>query len=458
MVDALHAMIQQAWTGETLPRSWTEGVLCPVYKKGDKLDCNNYRGICLLNVTYKVFAKILDDRLLSHANSAVQHYQAGFQSGKSTTDQLFALRQILEKCNEFNITTHHLFIDFKAAYDTIIRIEVYVGMSELNFPTKLIRLTKATLTIVTCCVKIQNDCSESFETRQGLRQGDVLSTLLFNVVLEVIVRRANLQTTGTIYNKETQLLAYADDIDIVGRSQSAVRNAYLVLEIEAVKVGLTINEQKTKYMIAAGNDRTIRDVGQSVAIGDKHFEVVKEFVYLGSLMTPTIDVSLEIQRRIQTANWCLIGLRKHLRSSHISRQTKFTIHQTLNRPVLLYGSEKWMLPKREENQLFVFERKILRTICGQKIEKGVYSHELDKEFNRPNALHVTKISRLRYAVHMIRRPEDLPQKALFRAKPNGRRNQGRPKSRWADGVNSDSPRGRTLLKTGRHREIFFNRP
>jgi hypothetical protein len=88
-------------------------------------------------------------------------------------------------------------------------------MSELNFPTKLIRLTKATFTTVTCCVKIQNDCSEP------LIQGDVLSTstLLFNVVLEVIVRRANLQTIGKIYNKETQLLAYADDIVIVGVSQ-----------------------------------------------------------------------------------------------------------------------------------------------------------------------------------------------------------------------------------------------
>jgi hypothetical protein len=158
---------------------------------------------------------------------------------------------------------------------------------------------------VTCCVKTQNDCSESFETwnlKQGLIQEDVLSTLLFNVVLEVIVRRVNLQTTGTIYNKETQLLAYADDIDIVGKSQSAVRDAYLALKGEAAKVGLKINEQKTKYMIAARNDRTIRDVGQRVAIGDKHFEVVKEFLYLGSMMTPTNDVSLEIQRRIQTAN------------------------------------------------------------------------------------------------------------------------------------------------------------
>jgi hypothetical protein len=240
-------------------------------------------------------------------------------------------------------------------------------MSELNFPTQFIRLTKATHTIVTSCVKIQNDCSESFKTRQGLRQGDVLSMLLFNVVLEVVVRRANLQTTGTIYNEETQLLAYADDIDIVlGRSQSAVRDAYLALEGEAAKVGLKINEQNTKFMIAARNDRTTRDLGQSVAIGNKHFEVVKEFVYLGSLMTLTNDVSLEIQRRIQTANRCFFGLRKYLQSSHLSRQTKFTIHVTLIRLVLLYGSETWVLTKREENQLLVFKRKIFRTICGRK--------------------------------------------------------------------------------------------
>jgi hypothetical protein len=183
-------------------------------------------------------------------------------------------------------------------------------------------------------------------------------------------------------------------------------------------------------------------VGQSVVTGDKHYEVVKEFVYLGSLMTSTNGVILEIQRRIQTANRCFFGLRKHLQSSHLSRQTNFTIHKTLIRPVLLYGSETWGLTKSEENQLLVFEMKVLRTICGPKIKNGVYTrrynHELDKVFDNPDALNVTKTSRLRYAVHMIKRPEDLPQKSLFRAKPNGRRNQGRPKSGWVDEVNSDS--------------------
>jgi hypothetical protein len=103
-------------------------------------------------------------------------------------------------------------------------------------------------------------------------------------------------------------------------------------------------------------------------------------------------------------------------------------------------------------QLLVFEGKVLRTICGPKIRNGVYrrryNHELDKEFNSPNALNVTKTSRLHYAGQMIRRPKDLPQKALFRAKPNERRNQGKPKFRWADGV--------TVLKKGRHGVIIFN--
>jgi hypothetical protein len=99
----------------------------------------------------------------------------------------------------------------------------------------------------------------------------------------------------------------------------------------------------------------------------------------------------------------------------------------LIRPVLLYGSETWVLTKREENQLQVSERKVLRTKCDPKIENGVYreryNHELDKEFDSQNVLNVTKSSRLHLAGQVIRRPEELPQKALFRAKPNGRRSQ-----------------------------------
>jgi hypothetical protein len=99
----------------------------------------------------------------------------------------------------------------------------------------------------------------------------------------------------------------------VGRSLEA-------LETEAAKEGLKINEQKTKYMIAAGN-RTI--LGQTVAFGDKSFEVVNKFVYLGVLVIPKNDVGLEIQRRIQNVNKYFCGLQKPLRSSDkVKRSTK----------------------------------------------------------------------------------------------------------------------------------------
>jgi hypothetical protein len=104
------------------------------------------------------------------------------------------------------------------------------------------------------------------------------------------------------------MYAYADDIDIVGRSLEAVHDAYLALDAETAKIGLKINEIETKYMIAA------------VAFGDKNFEVVNAFVFLGALVTSKSDVGLEIQRRIQTANRCFCSLRKHLWSSHLARQ------------------------------------------------------------------------------------------------------------------------------------------
>jgi hypothetical protein len=112
------------------------------------------------------------------------------------------------------------------------------------------------------------------------------------------------------------------------------------------------------------------------------------------MMIPTNDVRLEILRIIQTANGCYFGLRKHLQSSHLSVQIKFTIHKTLICRVLLYGSETKVLTKREKNHLLIFERKVLRMVSNG-VNRRRYNHEFDKEIDSPNALNVMKTSRLR---------------------------------------------------------------
>ena len=83
----------------------------------DTKECKNYRGISILNTSYKVLSSILCEKLKPYVINTIGRYQCGFMPGRSTTDQIFTLRQILEKTQEYRTTTHHLFIDFKQAYD-----------------------------------------------------------------------------------------------------------------------------------------------------------------------------------------------------------------------------------------------------------------------------------------------------------------------------------------------------
>ncbi|GBN30232.1 hypothetical protein AVEN_51637-1 [Araneus ventricosus] len=90
-------------------------------------------------------------------------------------------------------------------------------MIEFNIPTKLVNLTNDSLSNVRCRVKIQNHLSESFTAERGLRQGDSLTCLLFNLPLEKCIRVSGLDRRGTLWNRSLQLLAYADDIDLKGQ-------------------------------------------------------------------------------------------------------------------------------------------------------------------------------------------------------------------------------------------------
>jgi hypothetical protein len=93
---------------------------CAQYKnKRDKLICHNYRVISLLCVAYRIFTSILKNRLEFYSEKIVGRYQAGFRTGKSTVDQLFTVKNILEIFSEFNMDVLQIFIHFRQAYDNI---------------------------------------------------------------------------------------------------------------------------------------------------------------------------------------------------------------------------------------------------------------------------------------------------------------------------------------------------
>ena len=78
-----------------MPQEWNTTIICLIYKKGDKLECHNYRGISLLNVTYKIFTNLLARYIEPYVEELLGDYQCGFQKGRSSMDQIFCLRMIL---------------------------------------------------------------------------------------------------------------------------------------------------------------------------------------------------------------------------------------------------------------------------------------------------------------------------------------------------------------------------
>ena len=104
-----------------IPNEWRNAVIIPIFKKGDRREPQNYRGISILNACYKIYSKILNMKLQNYSEVFMTETQNGFRKGRSCTDPTFCLKLLIEKRREFNLETHLLFIDYEKAFDNIQR-------------------------------------------------------------------------------------------------------------------------------------------------------------------------------------------------------------------------------------------------------------------------------------------------------------------------------------------------
>jgi len=335
LLDQLLKLKNIIWEQEEIPESWRVSVLCPVFKKGDIMECENYREISLLNTTYKILSNILLIRINPYIKEIIGEYQAGFMIGRSTVDQIHIIKQLAEKSHELNKDIHLMFIDCKAAYDSINREKLWNVMNKMGIPAKLVRMIRACAYESKIKVSFGGEVSDEFPVTTGLRQGDALLPALFNIALELVVRKVLIQAKGIKMNNNNELtvVAYADDIVLIAESEDDLRNTTSTLLNEGKEIGLKINESKTKYMILSRRNHNIN----YLKVDDHKFKRVQSFKYLGTEINESANSHEEVKKRITAANRCYYSLMPLFKSRLLSIKSKIRLYKAIVKPVALYA-------------------------------------------------------------------------------------------------------------------------
>jgi len=188
--------------------------------------------------------------------------------------------------------------------------------------------------------------------------------MLFNFALEYASRRVQVNRDGLKLNGTHQLLAYADDVNILAGSMHTRKGSAEAPLASTRETGLEVTADKSIYMIMSRDQNAGRI--HSVRTDKNTFDRVEEFKYLGTTLTNENSIAEEIKSRLKSGNACYQSVQNLLSSRLLSKNLKIKIHRTIILPVVLYRCEAWSLTLREERKLRVFENMLLRRIFGPR--------------------------------------------------------------------------------------------
>ena len=187
-IDVLHDLFCEIWVSETVPTDWRRGLLVKIAKKGDLTKCGNWRGITLMSVAAKVMSKVLIRRISGGVDARLRKEQACFRKGRSTIEQIFVLRNIVEQAVEWNSSLYVCFVDYEKAFDSVHRKTLW-KMESYGIPSKLVRMVNAMYDGSHCAIVEGTNQTDWFDVKSGVKQGCNMSGFLFLLVIDWIMRR-----------------------------------------------------------------------------------------------------------------------------------------------------------------------------------------------------------------------------------------------------------------------------
>ena len=220
----LHVLFNICFNRNIVPTVWGKCVIKPIpmSSTSDPRDPLSYRGIALASSVYKLYCSVINERLTKWAESKniITDEQNGFRKKRSTTDHISSLTSIIDTRKKLKMSTFCAFIDFRKAYDTINREKLWRRLSDIGVGGKLFRSVQALYSSVTSCVRVNSLHTDWFDVKCGLRQGCILSPILFNLYINDLALYLKSLGKGIPCDGDRVcILLYADDIVLLAETE-----------------------------------------------------------------------------------------------------------------------------------------------------------------------------------------------------------------------------------------------
>ena len=461
LAEAMLGFCLACWESGDIPTHWKRAKMISIYKrKGEKSDCSNYRGLSLLDVASKIFAKILLARFNKHvANVVLPESQCGFRADRSTADMIFVCRQLLEKSREQRVPLSIAYVDLQEAFDTVNREALLQVVKRFGCPPIFVSMLRALHTGTVATVVSGSSSSEPFPVTVGVKQGCVLAPVLFNVYLVAVsmlalgVERHNnaggvsiryrfdggafnlqrLKARTRVSHSTVRDLQYADDAAIVCSSAEELQQELDIQNVAYARMGLRINPRKTEVMHGS-----VEADPSPITLNQATLPVTTNFTYLGSIISSDCSVDTEIINRIGKASASFGQLRERVYLNRdLSIKTKMSVYNAIVLAILLYGCETWALYSRQLRRLEKFHMSCLRQMLRVRWQDRLTNNEVLSRCGSVSLETVIASRTLRWAGHLSRMDEKrLPKIVFYGERTDGTRPVGRPKKRHKDHLKS----------------------
>jgi len=449
-----------AETGDHMEHLIT-GLLTPLPKPGKKKGPPaNLRPIILLSILRKLLTICMLNRIWDRLETQIPKEQAAYQGGRSTTEQVLALKLLTEKAildSDYNI--YITLLDMSKAFDTVNRELLFQNLENILQEDELHILSKITNN-PEIKIKLENKIGKKFTTYHGIMQGDCLSAVLFIYYLACALKEEQETTENKDHNyckkeeKEMQINPkYADDITYITTSKATHQNTEKITSERLSKYNLMVNDTKTEiYQVP--EEKKERPPPEPVLSEDdgrrnlwSELDWVlpepippeppprwKECKLLGSKLGTENDIA---NRKGLTIG-AMAKFRRIFKTKFISTAIKIRVFLCFICSIFLYNSELWSLTKTQEKQIDAFHRKQLRYALNIHYPKTISNQKLYQiTKTEPWSISI-KRRRLNFAGHLMRLDENTPAKqALYEAIKPTKRKPGRPKQSWIQTIRRD---------------------